>query len=166
MSARPERLDPIIPGPSGKNNGLKNFQCKYAGYSHVGGRIMRQRQYLAKCTGLNVTYPTSLLSYKFLSTTSTMIVARRAISRLGAPQLARGLSSRASTILSSLDISTTDEISGVYDGQWRGSGEIVSSICPTTGETLARVKTASPQELHDAIGRAREAYTVFRREYR
>ncbi|GLB39836.1 putative dehydrogenase [Lyophyllum shimeji] len=91
-----------------------------------------------------------------------MFLARRAAHSLGRAQLARGLSSRASAILSSLDISTTEEIPGVYDGQWRGSGDIFSSVCPTTGETLAHVRTATPQELHDAIGRAREAYTVFR----
>lgn len=91
-----------------------------------------------------------------------MILAKRTLSSLNATRLSRGLSSRASTILSSLGISTTDELSGVYDGEWRGSGEIFKSICPTTGETLARVKTATPQELHDALSRTREAYTIFR----
>ncbi|KAF8240959.1 NAD-aldehyde dehydrogenase [Tricholoma matsutake] len=90
-----------------------------------------------------------------------MFVANR-VSRLGGIYLTRGLSSRASTILSSLGISTTNELSGVYDGQWRGSGEIITSCCPTTGETLARVKTATPQELHEALGRTREAYRMFR----
>ncbi|KAG5639746.1 hypothetical protein H0H81_000026 [Sphagnurus paluster] len=91
-----------------------------------------------------------------------MFVAKRAVSTLSRGHLARHLSSRASAILSSLDISTTEEISGVYDGQWRGSGDIYSSICPTTGETLARVKSASPEELHEALARTREAYTIFR----
>jgi aldehyde dehydrogenase family 7 protein A1 len=93
-----------------------------------------------------------------------MFVSNRAVSRLKGIHLTRGLSSRASTILSSLGISTKDEVSGVYDGQWRGSGEILTSCCPTTGETLARVKTATPQELHEALRRAREAYTMFRSE--
>ncbi|KAF8639170.1 hypothetical protein AX17_001657 [Amanita inopinata Kibby_2008] len=75
---------------------------------------------------------------------------------------ARGLSSRASNILSSLGISSTDEVSGVYDGQWRGSGDILTSVCPTTGEVLARVKTASPQEVQNALERTREAYKIFR----
>lgn len=109
-----------------------------------------------------------MLHYTLLETTTTtsilktMIVARRTISRLNITHLTRGLSSRASNILSSLGISTTEELSGVYDGEWRGSGEIFKSVCPTTGETLARVKTATPQELHDALGRTREAYTIFR----
>lgn len=90
------------------------------------------------------------------------MLVNRAVCRLKGVQLIRGLSSRASTILSSLDISTTDEVPGVYDGQWRGSGEVITSICPTTGEILARVKTASPQELHQVLGRTREAYAMFR----
>nr|ALG75776.1 aldehyde dehydrogenase 6 [Tricholoma vaccinum] len=86
----------------------------------------------------------------------------RAVCGLRGVHSTRGLSSRASTILSSLDISTTDEVPGVYDGQWGGSGEVITSICPTTGEILARVKTASPHELSEVLGRTREAYTVFR----
>ncbi|KAF8062252.1 NAD-aldehyde dehydrogenase [Lyophyllum atratum] len=91
-----------------------------------------------------------------------MILARRATYTLGRAQLARSLSSRASAILSSLSINATEEIPGVYDGQWRGSGDITTSVCPTTGETLGRVRTATPQELHDALGRTREAYNFFR----
>lgn len=77
-------------------------------------------------------------------------------------RMSRTLSSRASNVLASLDISTTHEISGVYDGEWRGSGDLVSSTCPTTGEVLARVKTATPEELHAALERTREAYIHFR----
>ncbi len=56
----------------------------------------------------------------------------------------RLLSTRASRILSSLDIPTTStEVPGVYDGEWKGSGEILTSVCPTTGEELARVKSVS-----------------------
>jgi aldehyde dehydrogenase family 7 member A1 len=55
----------------------------------------------------------------------------------------RGLSSRASAVLSALDIPTegTSEIPGVYDGAWGGSGELLESRCPATGEVLARVKS-------------------------
>ncbi|KAF8884234.1 NAD-aldehyde dehydrogenase [Gymnopilus junonius] len=38
----------------------------------------------------------------------------------------------------------------------------MTSICPTTGEELARVLSASPAELHEAVERSREAYTHFR----
>ncbi|KAK2460778.1 hypothetical protein APHAL10511_007248 [Amanita phalloides] len=74
----------------------------------------------------------------------------------------RGLSHRASGILSSLGFSSTDDIPGVYDGQWGGSGDVLTSVCPTTGEVLARVRSASPQELHETIERTREAYKLFR----
>jgi aldehyde dehydrogenase family 7 protein A1 len=69
--------------------------------------------------------------------------SRRVISGLGGAYFTRCLSSRSSSILSSLGISTTTELPGVYDGQWRGSGDIFESVCPTTGEVLARVKSVS-----------------------
>lgn len=64
------------------------------------------------------------------------------LSRVGAAG-SRSLSSRASAILSSLDIPTSGEVSGVYggSGQWGGNGDIMESICPTTGEVIARVKS-------------------------
>lgn len=88
------------------------------------------------------------------------MIVRRGLS--AAKYLTRVLSTRATAILSSVGIPTTGEISGVYDGQWKGSGDLFSSICPTTGETLATVRTASPEELHEALDRTREAYIQFR----
>ena len=88
------------------------------------------------------------------------MIVRRGLST--AKRLTRVLSTRASAILSSVGIPTTGEIPGVYDGQWKGSGDLFSSICPTTGETLATVRTASPEELHEALDRTREAYIQFR----
>ena len=46
-------------------------------------------------------------------------------------------------MLSALDIRTETELPGVYDGEWTGSGEFFESVCPTTGEVLARVKSVS-----------------------
>ncbi|KAJ7507257.1 NAD-aldehyde dehydrogenase [Mycena galericulata] len=90
-----------------------------------------------------------------------MIVPRRVLLR-AASRSTRSLSSRAANVLSALDISTTANVCGVYDGEWKGSGDLVPSLCPTTGEVLARVKTASPEELHTAISKAREAYVFFK----
>ncbi|CAK5263764.1 unnamed protein product [Mycena citricolor] len=93
-----------------------------------------------------------------------MIVSRSALvlgtrrSRVSA----RFLSSRASNILAALDITTSGEVHGVYDGEWKGTGDVVESVCPTTGEVLARVKTASPIELHTALEKSREAFEYFR----
>ena len=91
----------------------------------------------------------------------------------------RNLSARASAVLGALDISTTTEVPGVYDGRWGGTGDILESVCPTTGEVLARVqsvrplhpiiasgliaKQASPRELHDALDKSKEAYLFLRK---
>jgi len=77
-------------------------------------------------------------------------------------RLTRALSSRAANILSSLSIPTSGEVPGVYDGEWKGSGDVMESVCPTTGEVLARVKSATPDELRGTLERTREAYTEFR----
>lgn len=73
-----------------------------------------------------------------------MILSKKAFSCIRGASLAqRTLSSRASAILSALDIPTSKEISGVYDGEWKGTGDVLESKCPTTGETLARVQFVS-----------------------
>jgi hypothetical protein len=75
-----------------------------------------------------------------------MLLARRTLRPLSTVPLSRrcGLSSRASAVLSSLDIPTTPtELPGVYDGEWKGSGDSFQSICPTTGEILAHVKSVN-----------------------
>jgi aldehyde dehydrogenase family 7 protein A1 len=92
-----------------------------------------------------------------------MFLARRSLGIAFTTPLTRRLSSRASAVLGALDIPTTPtELPGVYDGEWKGSGDILQSVCPTTGEVLAHVKSASPSELHDALERTREAYVYFR----
>ena len=64
--------------------------------------------------------------------------------------------------MASLDIPTTAEIPGVYNGSWGGSGDVLASICPATGEELARVVSASPKELHETLEQTRRAYREFR----
>ena len=59
----------------------------------------------------------------------------------GAQARTRALSSRASAVLSALDIVPERELPGVYDGQWGGTGDVLKSVCPTTGEVLAHVHT-------------------------
>ena len=55
----------------------------------------------------------------------------------------RALSTRASTILQALDIPANEELPGVYDGSWKGSGDVLESVCPTTGEVIAKVRSVS-----------------------
>ena len=86
-------------------------------------------------------------------------------SSFGAGHTVRALSTRASEVLSGLSINSTTELSGVYDGQWRGSGDVQESVCPTTGEVLARVRTASPSEVQETLAKTREAYVQFRSEW-
>ncbi|KAF7329838.1 NAD-aldehyde dehydrogenase [Mycena kentingensis (nom. inval.)] len=90
-----------------------------------------------------------------------MLISRR-LPALSVRTPGRALSSRAANILSALDIPTSGEVNGVFDGEWKGSGDVVESISPATGEVLARVKTASPEELHVALAKARDAYAYFR----
>ena len=55
----------------------------------------------------------------------------------------RALGTRASTILQALDIPANEELPGVYDGSWKGSGDVLESVCPTTGEVIAKVRSVS-----------------------
>ena len=58
----------------------------------------------------------------------------------------RALSTRASTILQALDIPANEELPGVYDGSWKGSGDVLESVCPTTGEVIAKVRSVSTRD--------------------
>jgi aldehyde dehydrogenase family 7 member A1 len=69
---------------------------------------------------------------------STRLALRRTVANA---QRQRLLSTRASNILSALDIPTGTEVPGVYDGTWGGKGDVIESKCPSTGEVLARVQT-------------------------
>ncbi|OCF33620.1 aldehyde dehydrogenase family 7 member A1 [Kwoniella heveanensis BCC8398] len=76
----------------------------------------------------------------------------------------RLLSSRATSVLSALNLPTDGaEIPGVFDGQWKGSGEEILSKCPATGEVLGRVRSASPSETQTAIQASLEASKLVRK---
>lgn len=84
---------------------------------------------------------------------TALSTARFSSSSTGRRHLTRLLSTRASTVLNALDLSASDSgtIPGVYDGHWTGSGEVLESVCPATGEVLARVQGVSVH--HYDIGR-------------
>ena len=66
---------------------------------------------------------------------------RRTLKASGALTQRRLLSKRAATILAAVDIDQSDwPLPGVYDGRWCGNGEVLESVCPATGEVLARVQ--------------------------
>jgi len=57
---------------------------------------------------------------------------------------ARPLSTRASQVLAAVGLPTGEQvIPGVFDGKWGGSGAVIETKCPATGEILARVQTVS-----------------------
>lgn len=69
-----------------------------------------------------------------------MTIPRRALAVLHR-QHVRELSTRALTVLSAVGIPADGELPGVYHGEWVGSGDILESVCPATGEVLARVRS-------------------------
>ncbi|WVF68161.1 hypothetical protein IAT40_002925 [Kwoniella sp. CBS 6097] len=76
----------------------------------------------------------------------------------------RLLSSRAASVLSALSLPTNgEEIPGVFDGQWKGSGEEILSKCPATGEILGHVRSASASETQAAIRASLEASKLVRK---
>src|SRR6201984_1527952 len=56
----------------------------------------------------------------------------------------------------------TDDNTGVFDGEWRGSGAKIDKISPTAGRRLAGVRTASADDYSKAITRAQEAFLKWR----
>ncbi|KAG9313799.1 NAD-aldehyde dehydrogenase [Chiua virens] len=90
------------------------------------------------------------------------MLSRNTFRAARSPTSVRHLSARASTILGALDIPFTTDIPGVYDGAWGGTGDLLESVCPSTGEVLARVRSASPPELHQALNKSREAHLFLR----
>lgn len=85
-----------------------------------------------------------------------------------APLLARSraLSTQARSVLTSLDLPTSGEpIPGVlysHNKGWCGSGPLQKSHNPATGEVLAEVRTASSDDVEDALKATRTAYEAWR----
>ncbi|XP_018321295.1 putative aldehyde dehydrogenase family 7 member A1 homolog [Agrilus planipennis] len=47
---------------------------------------------------------------------------------------------------------------GVYDGQWKGSGDTAKSICPSNGKVIAEVKRGSLQDYESCVRAAENAW--------
>ncbi|ORY35667.1 Aldehyde/histidinol dehydrogenase [Naematelia encephala] len=76
---------------------------------------------------------------------------------------ARFLSTRAQRVLSALDLPGDGQsIPGVFDGDWKGSGEEMLSKCPATGEVIGRIQSATAEETQDTIAKTKEAGKVLR----
>ncbi|XP_066997946.2 alpha-aminoadipic semialdehyde dehydrogenase [Anabrus simplex] len=50
---------------------------------------------------------------------------------------------------------------GVYNGKWTASGEVVTSICPSNGEPIAKVQLGTLAEYESCIESAKEAWEVW-----
>lgn len=51
---------------------------------------------------------------------------------------------------------------GVFDGEWRGSGEVLQSFSPNDGSLLGEVRTATPDEYARAVQRAVAAFAKWK----
>src|SRR5436853_1755422 len=56
----------------------------------------------------------------------------------------------------------TDENTGVFSGEWLGSGPVIEKFSPIDGKLLARVRTATDAEYEKTITRAQEAFEKWR----
>jgi len=59
------------------------------------------------------------------------------------------------------DLGLEEVNNGVYDGKWKGSGEIVSSLCPANGQPIAQVRTGNLQDYEGCVKAAEEAWQVW-----
>ncbi|MDQ6810200.1 MAG: aldehyde dehydrogenase family protein, partial [Verrucomicrobiota bacterium] len=55
-----------------------------------------------------------------------------------------------------------EEAHGVFDGEWRGGGEVIEKFSPIDGQLLARVRTASDEDYERVVERAQEAFVKWR----
>ncbi len=62
----------------------------------------------------------------------------------------------AAAILKGLGVSSIAQ--GVFDGEWSGSGKLLSSYSPNDGSLLAQVRTATPEEYERVAKRAEAAF--------
>src|SRR6267143_1742833 len=60
-------------------------------------------------------------------------------------------------------LALSEENSGVFNGEWRGSGAKIDKISPIDGRRLASIRTASADDYQTAIARAQEAFEKLRK---
>src|SRR6266478_6576785 len=60
-------------------------------------------------------------------------------------------------------LALSEENSGVFNGEWRGSGAKIEKISPIDGHKLAIVRTASDDDYQTTISRAQEAFEKWRK---
>ena len=72
------------------------------------------------------------------------------------PKKSAAKSNPAAAILKKFGIQSAT--SGVFDGEWRGSGKLLQSFSPNDGSLLAGIRTATAEEYERAAQRAATAF--------
>jgi len=68
------------------------------------------------------------------------------------------LSHTPESILTALGLSASEENPGCYDGRsWLGGGDVLTTLCPSTGAALSRVRGAAPSEYEACLAATVEA---------
>ncbi|CAH1254138.1 ALDH7A1 [Branchiostoma lanceolatum] len=53
------------------------------------------------------------------------------------------------------------ENKGVFNGEWGGRGEVVTSMCPSNGEAIAKVTQGSVEDYRETVQKAKAAWDVW-----
>uniref|UniRef100_A0A7N8YLM3 aldehyde dehydrogenase (NAD(+)) n=1 Tax=Mastacembelus armatus TaxID=205130 RepID=A0A7N8YLM3_9TELE len=59
------------------------------------------------------------------------------------------------------ELGLSEDNHGVYNGNWGGSGEVVTSYCPANNEPIARVTQATLAEYEETVQKTKEAWKVW-----
>ncbi|CAG9765406.1 unnamed protein product [Ceutorhynchus assimilis] len=81
--------------------------------------------------------------------------------------LRRAMSSKSSFLINNPKYAFLKELGlsetnyGVYDGQWKGSGKVAQSVCPSNGEIIAEVQEGSVTDYESCIKSSETAWKVW-----
>jgi len=59
------------------------------------------------------------------------------------------------------DLGIQEQNLGVFDGQWKGSGEVVTSVSPANGQPIASVVTGNLADYESCVVAAEEAWNIW-----
>lgn len=59
------------------------------------------------------------------------------------------------------ELGLQEDNNAVYDGSWFGSGEVISSVCPANGHTIAKVRTGSIADYNRCVEAAQQAWQTW-----
>uniref|UniRef100_A0A3Q2Z8M6 Alpha-aminoadipic semialdehyde dehydrogenase n=1 Tax=Hippocampus comes TaxID=109280 RepID=A0A3Q2Z8M6_HIPCM len=59
------------------------------------------------------------------------------------------------------ELGLSEDNPGVYNGNWGGSGEVITSYCPANNEPIARVTQATMVEYEETVQKTKEAWKMW-----